>query len=475
MPRVVGSRRVAKIDGIGYDSMVKSCTVYWFAAAVLSVAACAAADEPAGTSWKFDVVRLKNGSTFRGLITEQTPAFIRFHDVRQKPGRPIVVFYTSFAASEIDSIERLNDADREQLQTRLRELTPENSEKQRMHRVELKECPWGGNPTGGLQYRSDCFTLISNSRESIVRRSAVRLEQIYAAYARFLPSRVELTRPTTIELFRSADEYAARLRADGHQFVNTAFYDPVNNRILCTGDLSRLGDDLENARIQSQRLRTDLDQRETSLTRLYKGAELAKLLQPIRATRTSIDAADRANDGLFDKATQQLFSVLYHEAFHAYLANFVCPPPQPELPRWLNEGLAQIFESAQIDAGELRVGHADRDRLARAKEIVRRGEPLSVSALLKSGAGGFLATHPSLDQSVDRNYLAAWAVAYHLTFERRLLGHESLTTYLRALASGSEPNAAFAAFVGHSVADYERDLNSYLLRLQSDGSLAAAP
>lgn len=445
------------------------------AVAFLTIGAGAPGDEPPGTQWKCDIVRLKNGSTFRGLITEQTPAFMRFYDVRQKPGRPLVVFYTTFASSEIDTVERLNDADREQLQARLRELGPENSEKQRMHRVELRGCPWGGRPTGGLQYRSDCFTLISNSRESIVRRSAVRLERIYAAYARFVPPRVELTRPTTIELFRSADEYAARLRAEGRPFVNTAFYDPIGNRILCTGDLARLDDELENARIQSQRVRMDLDQREAALTRLYKGAELTRLLQPIRTTRTSLDAADRANEGLFDKATQQLFAVLYHEAFHAYLANFVCPPPHPELPRWLNEGLAQIFETALIDAGELRVGHADRERLGRAKDAIRRGEPLLVAPLLRSGSAQFLSTHPTANNSVDRNYLAAWAVAYHLTFERRLLGGLSLTTWMTSLAGGADPVSAFETFVGKPVADYERELNAYLLRLQSDGTLAESP
>ena len=43
------------------------------------------------------------------------------------------------------------------------------------------------------------------------------------------------------------------------------------------------------------------------------------------------------------------------------------------MPRWLNEGLAQIFETAIIEAGELRVGHADAERLARVKEEIRVG------------------------------------------------------------------------------------------------------
>jgi len=34
------------------------------------------------------------------------------------------------------------------------------------------------------------------------------------------------------------------------------------------------------------------------------------------------------------------------------------------VPLWLDEGLAQIFETALVEAGELRVGHAERSRLA---------------------------------------------------------------------------------------------------------------
>src|SRR6516225_9397706 len=57
------------------------------------------------------------------------------------------------------------------------------------------------------------------------------------------------------------------------------------------------------------------------------------------------------NDGLFKEATRHLFQTLYHEAFHAYLVNFVYPPEDGEAPRWLNEGLAQIFETAIVEAG----------------------------------------------------------------------------------------------------------------------------
>ena len=92
--------------------------------------------------------------------------------------------------------------------------------------------------------------------------------------------------------------------------------------------------------------------------------------------------------------------------------------------------------------------------------------------LLHSKADQFLAAHAGAKRESDQHYLTAWAVAHHLTFERRLLGSAVLEEYCRSPAKGIEPISAFTLFVGQPLAEFERDLQSYLLRLQSDGSVA---
>src|SRR5262245_5293752 len=44
----------------------------------------------AADDWKFDVLRLKNGAVFRGLLIEETDAEVRFRNVRRSPGQPTV-------------------------------------------------------------------------------------------------------------------------------------------------------------------------------------------------------------------------------------------------------------------------------------------------------------------------------------------------------------------------------------------------
>jgi hypothetical protein len=54
------------------------------------------------------------------------------------------------------------------------------------------------------------------------------------------------------------------------------------------------------------------------------------------------------------------------------------------------------------------------------------------------------------------------------------LGSAALDAYCQSPAGGIEPISAFTSFVGQTLPDFERDLQSYLLRLQSDGSVAAS-
>jgi hypothetical protein len=190
-------------------------------------------------------------------------------------------------------------------------------------------------------------------------------------------------------------------------------------------------------------------------------------LAPIRQSRQEIAQNDDKNERLFQEATARLFQRLNHEAFHAYLANFVYPPDQADVPRWLNEGLAQIFETEIVEAGELRVGHPDRERTRRVQNLIRNDQLLGLTALLKSGPKQFLVEHATEKQLSDKHYLASWALAFYLTFERRLLGSKAMDDYVHALHGGSDPLAAFRELVGQPLEDFEKDFRAYLTKLRS--------
>jgi hypothetical protein len=140
-------------------------------------------------NWKFDVVLLRTGRTFQGLVLRETPGTVHFQCVRQRPGeRTKLGPVTTFVRQEILRTDWLDDRDRAMLKCRLKELEPA-CEEDRIAKIRLERVPWRGQPERGLSYTSGYFVLISDAREEIVRRAAVRLEQIYEAYVRFLPPR----------------------------------------------------------------------------------------------------------------------------------------------------------------------------------------------------------------------------------------------------------------------------------------------
>ena len=78
----------------------------------------------AGDDWRFDVVVLKNGATFPGLLVKESPLQIEFKPIRRQPGSPTVVIWTVFHPSEIKSIQRLDASERRRLIERLKALDP---------------------------------------------------------------------------------------------------------------------------------------------------------------------------------------------------------------------------------------------------------------------------------------------------------------------------------------------------------------
>lgn len=448
---------------------------------------------PVGTKsdWVFDEVALTNGARFRGLILNESPAGIDFQVVRRPPGRPTVTLTTFFVAREVAAVKRLSAAERAALKEKLADLNLDPTgagERRRMESLALAPAEWLGRPGAARRYESEQFVLVSGAADEVTRRAAVRLEQIYAAFARVLPPRRPSGRPTTVLLADRTADYETLLGGSAGRVLNPAIYDPARNRIVCGTDLARLGEELTATQKRHAAERARLDQYEADVRQLYKGkpADLERFEEIVRRERRRVYLADHANGAKFDEATRRLFALLYHEAFHSYAAAFVYPPlpvadvragkGTGELPRWLNEGLAQIFEGAVVEGTELRVGVPDPKRLEAVQGLLGgKGSPagpVTLADLLRAGKDSFLATHDDQRSAADRAYLTSWAVTRWLNFEKRAVGTRGFEDYLVAVNSGGDPVAAFETWVGKDVRSAEAELHDYLRRLRADGSVA---
>jgi hypothetical protein len=456
---------------------------------VLMVPASVHAAEPAVGSddWKYDVVLRVKGPPLSGLVIEQTATHVVMKCISRKPGSPTIVFHEILPVSEVRKVELLDPKDRDQLHKRLQGIARERElltaqlklldpsarpDPQGGDHVILERVPWVRDPkVQALQYRSAHFKLISNAREEVVQLAALLLEQVYAAYGRCLPARTMNAQPTTILLIGSADEYLAVVRERGSNFFNPAFFDVEKNQVVCGCELQRLADELERVRKTHAQLAAELEERKGQLSEIYKGKIPTELLTPITEGLKRIKQTDEANKGIFLQASDRFFRRLYHEAFHAYLNTFVYPPSEGEVPRWLNEGLAQIFETAIVEVGELRIGHPDKDRVLAIRQALRNDTMLPLKELLQSDAKQFLVGHVSDKQVSDRFYLSSWALAFHLTFERKVLGTPAMDEYVKSLKRGTDPLEAFRELVGMPLSDFEKQHLDYLKHLKPEASL----
>jgi uncharacterized membrane-anchored protein YhcB (DUF1043 family) len=296
---------------------------------------------------------------------------------------------------------------------------------------------------------------------------------VFTAYRQVLAPRQPAARQLRLIVFGSPEEYHQYLGQLGLKIDSGACFIESANLLLAGTELGLVAAELEKVSIAHQRLRKELDTLEKQLPERLRryaehlkqsglgSAEIARLLnqekqkanREIGDRQRQLQANDRKNAREFEKATAQMFVRLYHEAFHAYLENYVFPRSKYHVPRWLNEGLAVMLEGGQLESGTLRVDAPERNVLRRLKGDLA-GDPLPLVKLLEAGAEPFAhADHTEADRSM-RYYAAAWGLAYYLTFERNLLADPRLEAYV-APASGVSAQARFETLVGMPLARFE--------------------
>ena len=425
--------------------------------------------------WKFDSVTLKGSPpvVLKGLLYNYSDkaSVLTLRVITRNPGEKTKLTTRILLRSDITALERLDDKDRAVLEARIRALDPSPKElAERIRNLELTRIDWGKDgKKNGFRYEGDYFILESNLKEEIFRRTAVRLARVFAAYSHFLPAQVPVDEPPRILLAQSMDDYRALLKQRGITLANPAYYDPQRNEIVCGCELDRLGTLLDEARNEYRKVRDKLKADETELNKIYKGKIPPEVLRPISDARKKMDAADTENDRKFAEATAQLFRRLNHECFHAYLGTSVYPPNAAEIPRWLNEGLAQIFETALFEGDDVRIGQTDPERVKRAQSALAAGELVALTDLLRSGAKQFLVLHADDRQTSDRYYLTSWALALYLSFERKLVGTAALDEYARATFRKVDPVEAFCTLLAlkpSELPNFEKAFQEYLRKLR---------
>lgn len=442
-------------------------------------------DAANSADWPLEKVRLLDGKSYQGLIVSEGPSTIELAEVRRPPGKPMNLVIHSVERKKILGWDRLPPAEQQVLRDRIEQFRYRGM----IEATKMNDLIVEAQVRDGVlhwAYRGNWFSLDSTADETTTRRAIVRIEQVFLAYRQILPPQSLPQQRLQMKLFGATDQYKLFLRGLGVDISNPAFFLANFNLVVAGSDMNNFVDEMAKVRRRHQEVLEDFDRQfkesqaeikvlgEQLLAAGIPNDERQKILkaetrkweEKRNELRTHITTIERKNAARFNEVAGQMFTRLYHEAFHAYLENYVYPQARFEIPRWLNEGLAQTFESGFIEADTLRIDAPNQRALDALKEDLKGNNPLPLAELLGADASTFLVAHRGGSGSSSRLYLYSWGLAYYLVFVQGMLNKAEFVDYITP--SGGELTAVerFEQLVGMSLDEFEQQWRSAMLKLK---------
>jgi hypothetical protein len=157
---------------------------------------------------------------------------------------------------------------------------------------------------------------------------------------------------------------------------------------------------------------------------------------------------------------------LQHEAFHQFAYNVI----SPNLPVWLNEGMAQLFEEAIWDGTSFWLGNVPPRRVRQLRSDLGKRRLLDFDKVLAMTQEQWAANLGADGELGATQYNQCWAMVHFLTFapdERdQPLHRRRLIQLLRLMHEGKDADAAFAAAFSPNVRGFQDRFTEYAAGLQ---------
>ncbi len=426
--------------------------------------------------WPLERIELTDGRAYEGLILSQSEAFVSFQEVNRRVGRPMyLITRSAIPRASVARLEPLPAEERNVLVERIERFQRRSlQEYLAMANVPLSRGEGRTRPFW-LYQSGPWFRAESLADEEWTRQSIVRLEEMFTAFSEILPPRAKPERPLLLRLYDTTSEYRAFLAKLNYRIENPAVYVPSLNLLAAGSEVAVFTERLADLRSKHAALRKKYEQLAADIPQQLQ--KLAKELddagvpvaerkaavlaaqrrweQQVAEVTRQISAIENENASQFKQLTRQMDVRLYHEAFHAYLENFVYPQGTCDVPRWLNEGLAQVFEEGILEAGTLRLDAPSRTRLADLQADFARQPRLPLSELLAADGRAFLVAHPGGAETSQRYYLYSWGLAYYLAVREPVLETALLNHYVEKGSKSLDPIARFEALVGMPLEKFE--------------------
>ncbi|HUI07874.1 MAG TPA: DUF1570 domain-containing protein [Verrucomicrobiae bacterium] len=169
---------------------------------------------------------------------------------------------------------------------------------------------------------------------------------------------------------------------------------------------------------------------------------------------------DEAGNQFYELVTYQdanLWRVLAHEGFHQFIGYEL----GQQIPLWLNEGMAQYFETSFVTGTHFNVGQVSRQKLMLAQYLILNKQAPPLAQLIQWDRSTFYA-------NANVAYPMSWALVYYLlnsNGDRFQQGE--FRRYLQDLKLGKDDIASFHRRFGQDSGRWQADFEDYILHLKA--------
>ncbi|MDB5328796.1 MAG: hypothetical protein JWM57_4365 [Phycisphaerales bacterium] len=160
-----------------------------------------------------------------------------------------------------------------------------------------------------------------------------------------------------------------------------------------------------------------------------------------------------------------LRQTLQHEAFHQFAWQAI----SQNLPIWLDEGLAQVFEEGVWTGDKIMLGQVPPQRLKLLQQDMASGKLLPFKTLMGMSRTAFQSR--MRDDGLGRSqYNQAWAMTHFLVFACDEKGNprfrDRLIGWLRDLHAGRDPQQAFVSNFSSNIDGFEKRFREWVAALE---------
>ena len=169
---------------------------------------------------------------------------------------------------------------------------------------------------------------------------------------------------------------------------------------------------------------------------------------------------DEAGNQFYELVTYQdanLWRVLAHEGFHQFIGYEL----GQQIPIWLNEGMAQYFETCYSIGSHFYVGQISRNKLLYAQALIVNKQAPPLAQMIQWDRATFYA-------NANVAYPMSWALVYYLLNSNNDRFEQSeFRRYLQDLKIGKNDLKSFQWRFGSNSNHWQSDFEDYILHLKA--------